>query len=708
MYSNVRKKTGTNHTYKVETPTAVMDARGTHFTVVVDRFTGLVKIVVNAGVVEAGDAPILPSQQGTIYPWMNNWADLEYIDPEDITVSVSAEVIAKLLKNKALIDEENDELLNHLDEYDEETDLNLQEEDVMAKYKANVEHMLSHILKAAAQAGKLDSVTVEDIIETVNRTIAETNKQFDLERDVPPLDRTAGIDPEKEEQRREAREQAEQARAEREKEKADKVESIKQKDEEILERLEEKKREQQEANQQAEEEKAGRAREQYGEQLDEEKRQQLDERIRQRNEERERMDRGTPGTNTTNPPGNQGPASNPDTPDDSADEPSNNPPAPNPVATSTTIDLSDDSIVYGEPFTIMARVTAANSAAVPEGGLVEFKIGSVVIGTGTTLSGMATLFVDEDTWASTAMAGIGVGQHAVSATYAGGPQQFAGSASPGITLTVGKADTEVRLAASTETAEPGGTVTFEADVAVKAPGGGDLEGTVTLYRWEDDDWQPVGTKTLDSAAQSVTFEVTIPLDAESGPSRYKAGFVSESGLHNDSESEEKQVVVQPAQPVVYISKVPAADSPNSFEIRMDLANFTVERVVYEAAFVFRTNLSTETDDVQDFLFVYNPDKFDSDHDEEHDFRRLEAYDPQLGRQVWELRYEFFSSRNGVEFSTKDHMAKIVVQMADEKTLDDAIINLVYCQFKDAEGNPIAAVIQPGPGVNVRLDNNPFE
>jgi Uncharacterized protein conserved in bacteria len=714
MYNHVQKKTDPYSTFKVEPPSSVANVRGTHFLVTIDPKTGLPRIIVNAGLVETGsNSPdgqgvlLLPSQQATIYPWLDNWTDNGYIDPEDITVSVSNAVLAKMLKNKALIDEENRELLDNIDELDVATDLNLIEEEILARYRAAVENSLTQILKAAAQSGRLDDVMLEDIMEAVKQTIKEENRQYDLDRDIPPIDRTAGIDPEVEEQRRQKREQAEREREERAREKEDKTALLKEKEEGIQQRLEEKKREQEEANRRAEEEKQNKAKEEYRRQLDEEQRNLLDEKAKQREDEKMRMDKGIPASHSPSSGTNQ--PEEPTAPSTPENPPTPSTPPVSPVATLTTVIPDPANIVYGQPFTLEALVTAANSQTVPDGGTVEFKIesehDSFVIGSGAITNGEARLTVDEDMWAGSAMAGVGIGEYTVSATYAGVPQQFAGSTSAGAILTVVKANTEVQLAANTETAEPGGTVTFEANVAVKAPGGGKPEGTVRFYQLVDDLWQPIGEKSLEAGMQTVTFDRTIPLDEEWGPALYKAKFVSENGLHNDSESEEQEVIIGP---VVYITKVPVADSPNSFEIRIDLANFTVSNAVYGAKFYFRHNLSTyEPNEIQDFSGEYNSGKFGIDHDDEHYFGSLEGYDPELERQVWGLKYEFSPSGNGVKFSEKEYMAKIVVHMSPGKSFDDAIIDLVYFQIQDAEGNPIVPVVRTGPGVNVKPDKNPF-
>ena len=702
MYSNVRKITGTNHTYKVETPTAGVGARGTHFTVVVDPFTGQVKIIVNAGVVQTGSdspddpgLPVLPSQQVKIYPWMNYWTDLDYIDPDDLTVSVSSEVIAKLLKNKAQIDEENDELLNNLRDLDVESDLNLLDEEALERYRANVEHMLSHILKSAAQAGKLDEVTLNEIIEAVNQGIVEERRQFNLDRDVPPIDRSAGVDPEKEEQRREMREQTEKSRQEKQQQKEEKRQNVIDSNQELLERLEKQKEAQEEEKRRAEEEKSTKAKEEYRKQLEEEQRKALEEKRQESQSERDRpqTDPSPPSSAPTNPDESDDPSSPPDEPED-------------PIATSTTIELSESSIVYGQSFTITAEVKTANAEAVPDGGRVDFKIGTSVIGSGTIADGKAALTVDQENWASPEMSGIGIGQHTVSASYAGVAQQYESSTSPAESFTIAKADTIVELAVNPDPPKPSDILEIQVDVAVKAPGGGKPTGMVTLYRLLNDEWQPAFEPIrLEPGMPSVSFQDTFLRDTGAGEMLYKAEFVSDNGKHNNGMSEVKEIVVQPSgpvvqSPIVYVSKFAGSES-HDFEIWVDLAHFTVTNAVYGAELHFRHTMDIEP--LWDQI-PYNRDKFDSDYVNEDSIYMVE--ENINGQVVWKtiLHLQLNGQDHAVEFSSLENMAKIMFRLSDDATIgsDEATVELVYCRFTNMDGEPIDVVIQPGEDIILNL------
>ncbi|OUM99118.1 MAG: hypothetical protein BAA02_01415 [Paenibacillaceae bacterium ZCTH02-B3] len=418
MYNHVRKTADTGSTYRVETPTEVLGARGTHFLVSINPYTGEVKLIVNAGIVDAGDEPIFPSQQGTIFPWMDNWTDTDVADPDEITISFPEDVLIKLMINKGMIDEENRELMEAIAEMGIEAALERIDDYFFEKLKTNAEALLTHMLRTAMENGTLDPTVVKRIIDEANYLIKEENRKYNLESEVPPLDRTAGADPEEEERRRQQREQAEEQRKERNQAKEDKREALKQQDQDILDKLEQRKKEQEEANRQAEEEKENQALEQYRDQLSEEERQELEEKIKKRKEEKEQMDRSGRQQETTDPAEEPAPPAPP--------APSAPSAPPGPAVTAMTLDLSVTDVVYGQPFTITADISAPGPQPDPNAGTVEFRIGSVILGTGTVTGGTATLFVDDKALASLADE-IGYGRHTLSAAYSGVPQQYAGS-----------------------------------------------------------------------------------------------------------------------------------------------------------------------------------------------------------------------------------------------------------------------------------------
>jgi hypothetical protein len=136
------------------------------------------------------------------------------------------------------------------------------------------------------------------------------------------------------------------------------------------------------------------------------------------------------------------------------------------VATTTTLDTSASSAVFGEPVLLTASVNSKPGAPT---GTVTFLDGTTVLGVAQVdAAGQATLAVS-----------LGVGNHALTASFAG-TGGFADSTSPTVTETVNRDATRVGLESSVNPAVTGQAVTFTATVGALAPGAGTPTGTFTF------------------------------------------------------------------------------------------------------------------------------------------------------------------------------------------------------------------------------------
>ena len=137
--------------------------------------------------------------------------------------------------------------------------------------------------------------------------------------------------------------------------------------------------------------------------------------------------------------------------------------------TTSALNQSAATTVFGEPFTVTDAVTAVSPATAIPGGSVTFNDGTIQIGTaGLGGSGLAGLSV----------ATLPVGTHSLTATYAG-DANLNGSTSNTLSHAVNKANTLTTVVSPT--ADPsalGDTVTLNASVAVTAPGAGTPTGVV--------------------------------------------------------------------------------------------------------------------------------------------------------------------------------------------------------------------------------------
>ena len=161
-----------------------------------------------------------------------------------------------------------------------------------------------------------------------------------------------------------------------------------------------------------------------------------------------------------------------------------------PDATTTALAASASSSVFGQPVTLKATVKVTSPGAGTPTGIVTFKDGSTVLGTGTlSASGGVTT-------ATLVTAKLPVGARSLTAVYGGDIDDLA-STSAALSLKVSPDATTTALAASPSVY--GQAVTLTATVKVTSPGAGTPTGIVTFK----DGSTVLGTGTL-SASGGVT------------------------------------------------------------------------------------------------------------------------------------------------------------------------------------------------------------
>ena len=132
---------------------------------------------------------------------------------------------------------------------------------------------------------------------------------------------------------------------------------------------------------------------------------------------------------------------------------------------------------FGQVVTLTARLSPASVT-----GVVTFKEGSTTLGVAGLANGVATATVST----------LAVGNHTLTANYAGDSATSPGSAT--LTLTVGKATTTLSLSANPNSLEPGGSTTLTARVT---PAG--ATGTVTFSEGD----QTLGSAQLSNGTASI-------------------------------------------------------------------------------------------------------------------------------------------------------------------------------------------------------------
>ncbi|WP_171683600.1 FecR family protein [Paenibacillus planticolens] len=219
MWVKVKSLAGSDDEFEVETPTAVMGVRGTQFFVMVDPATGSIKMAVGAGKVSASTVTIGEDlEQKTsityLYPTQQISLDsrdetqdlslkVDFLDLDDFVSQASPEVIRAFILNKAEIDKENDEFIakkaKELVEgkVTDDSNLVIKSKEDLDKVKQNFDNLIGNVAKKALADNKIDRSAMDKLINETNKKISEQGRKLDLST-VKDLDKTAGIDAEKE------------------------------------------------------------------------------------------------------------------------------------------------------------------------------------------------------------------------------------------------------------------------------------------------------------------------------------------------------------------------------------------------------------------------------------------------------------------------------------------------------------------------------
>ncbi|KQX47021.1 MULTISPECIES: FecR domain-containing protein [unclassified Paenibacillus] len=288
MWVKVKSLAGSDDEFEVETPTAVMGVRGTQFFVTVDPKTGAIKMAVGAGKVSASTVTngADSTQKTTItylYPTQQISLDardetddlslkVDFLDLNDFIKDASPEIIKEIILNKAEIDKENDEFIakkkKEIEDgklVDDKTSLSVKDQAELDKVKQNLDNLIGNIAKKALAENKVDKESLNKIIEQANAKIDKQERKLDL-NNVKELDKTAGVDAEKEKIKKEMLQKLEAEKLKKQQEEAKKQEELKNKLASALKALEDQKKKILEEKKAAEEKAKAEAEAQYDKQ----------------------------------------------------------------------------------------------------------------------------------------------------------------------------------------------------------------------------------------------------------------------------------------------------------------------------------------------------------------------------------------------------------------------------------------------------------
>ncbi|WP_426452369.1 FecR domain-containing protein [Paenibacillus sp. S-38] len=214
LWAKVKSLVSSEDEVELETPTAVMGVRGTHFAVLVDPATGHSVMLVGSGRVntetvqsqtdgtqEVKSAMVYPSQQIALDPDGVSGdirTHVEYVDVQGLVKMASPKVLEAILRNVPDIQKENEAMKKKLQEQFEQgmsrphpqSILRVENADDLSKVQQNFDAFVSQIAKEAVNQNKID----KKLIDEVNREISDPAKKLDIDNP-PPLDKTAGLDP---------------------------------------------------------------------------------------------------------------------------------------------------------------------------------------------------------------------------------------------------------------------------------------------------------------------------------------------------------------------------------------------------------------------------------------------------------------------------------------------------------------------------------
>ncbi len=157
----------------------------------------------------------------------------------------------------------------------------------------------------------------------------------------------------------------------------------------------------------------------------------------------------------------------------------------NGTGTTTTLNVSSNSIVFGQSLTLTAQVTGGTPT-----GTVSFLNGAASLGSvAVNGSGQAQLILSSPN----------AGSYSITANYLGDSEHLP-SASAASAVTVARATTTMTLNSSAISAPYGQAVTFTASMSVTPPGGGTPSGNVVF----SDNGTPIGTVALVAGTAQLT------------------------------------------------------------------------------------------------------------------------------------------------------------------------------------------------------------
>jgi len=219
------------------------------------------------------------------------------------------------------------------------------------------------------------------------------------------------------------------------------------------------------------------------------------------------------------------------------------------AGTATAVNVSERQSVFGQQVTITATIDPTSEAGLSPTGRVTFKDGK------KTLGSVNVTTVDGVTTATLTTAKLPVGDHAITASYAG-DGNFTASSGNVVQLPVAKAETTTTLSSSVNPSSPRQKVTFVARIDVVLPGEGKPQGVVTFY----DGTTKLGTGKLQTSKSGVTTATFSTSKLSAGEHTISASYAGDTNFDGSASEALTQNVQEPASVAKTAVGLPGASS----------------------------------------------------------------------------------------------------------------------------------------------------
>lgn len=208
---DVKSIASSSDEFTLETPTAVMGVRGTHFIVGVDPLTGLTTATVAAGIVRTSTNTNDPKQQETkfVYPTQQVTVTngpttklpsnvfISPIDLQQLISNASPDVIRSLIQSAGQINQENAEKSK---QYEQQLGIDPASglgPEALSKFKNNLDNLVGAIADRALKENKIALDELQKLIDEINK---QSQGKVDLTKN--KLDLTPDDNKKQEEQRK--------------------------------------------------------------------------------------------------------------------------------------------------------------------------------------------------------------------------------------------------------------------------------------------------------------------------------------------------------------------------------------------------------------------------------------------------------------------------------------------------------------------------